>query len=407
MELGPIFRALIYSKARFWLVALEIALTLAIAVNCVNMMLEMRQHFAQETGIDEEHVITLVTEPLEESFQDGSYRHEVERRDLEALRAFPGVRQAAATSTVPLSGGGSGTRRKPLDSELESTMAPFYLVTQHFVESMGAEMVAGRDLTAEDFAFEYDENGEVPHRNVLVSQALADALFPEGSALGQVIEAGNGRITNTIVGIVGQLPNCWPTWQRVWGRAMVIPGEPSSPQYMTYLVAVEPGSVEAIYSELEPLLLGLNSERQIEVRTLAEIKRGTFSNSLATIKMLSSVIALLIIVTSLGIIGLTAFSVSQRTREIGTRRAIGATKGDIVRYFLVENWIITSTGLTLGVGLTYGLNIALVQFSNAPKMSWPLIVGGMALLWITGLLAALTPAWRATRVAPVAATRAA
>lgn len=186
---------------------------------------------------------------------------------------------------------------------------------------------------------------------------------------------------------------------------MVLPGKPSSPQTMIYLVGVESGSMDAVYGEMESLLLGIDPNRAIQVRSLAEVKRKTFSSSLATIKMLTSVIVLLILVTSLGIIGLTAFSVSQRTREIGTRRAIGATKGDIVRYFLVENGLITGTGLMLGVGLTYALNIALVQFSNAPKMSWPLIVGGMVVLWITGLAAALTPAWRATRVAPVAATR--
>lgn len=405
MELGPIFRALMHSKARFWLVAIEIALTLAIVVNCVNMMLDMRGQVTLDTGLDEEHVIALVTEPLHQDFQDEAYRLEVERRDLEALRALPGVHQAVASGQIPLSGGGSGTSRKPLGSELDGTLVPYYEVTERFVEALRLEIVSGRDLGPEDFAYETEGEDDVHHRNVLVSQKLADVWFPEGGAVGRVIENNGGQATNTIVGVVGQLPNCWPDWRPGRGRAMVIPGEPSSAQDMIYLVGVEPGSVDAVYGELETLLLGLEPDRQIRVQTIAEFKRDNFQSSLATIKMLTAVIVLLVIVTSLGIIGLTAFSVSQRTREIGTRRAIGATKGDIVRYFLVENWIITTAGLTLGVALTYGLNIALVDFSNAPKMSWPLIVGGMVLLWGTGLLAALTPAWRATRVAPVAATR--
>jgi putative ABC transport system permease protein len=405
MELGPIFRALVHSKARFWLVAVEVALTLAIVVNCINMMLDMRSEYTQDTGIDEEHVLAVRTEPMDPAFQEEGFRQQVERRDLEALRAFPGVRAAAMIDEIPLSGGGSATGRKILGSELDMVTVPYFEVSEGLVAALGAEVVAGRDLGVEDFALERLENGDIPHRNVLISQRLADLLFPRGDALGQTLQNNNGQFTNTIVGLVSHFPNSWPDWREVRGRSMVVPGEPSSAQNMTYLVGVEPGSVDAVASDLEALLLRLEPDRQVQIRTLAEHKQETLSSSIALVKMLTSVIVLLVIVTSLGIIGLTAFSVSQRTREIGTRRAIGATKGDIVRYFLVENWIITSTGLALGVGLTYGLNIALVNLSNAPKMSWPLIAGGMALLWVTGLLAALAPAVRAAQVAPVVATR--
>lgn len=121
--------------------------------------------------------------------------------------------------------------------------------------------------------------------------------------------------------------------------------------------------------------------------------------------MISVVVVLLVLVTSLGIVGLTSFTVAQRTRQIGTRRALGATRGDILRYFLVENWIITGVGLALGVVLALGLNYALVSFANSPKMPIGLLLGGMALLWGTGVLAALAPAWRATQVSPEIATR--
>jgi putative ABC transport system permease protein len=110
-------------------------------------------------------------------------------------------------------------------------------------------------------------------------------------------------------------------------------------------------------------------------------------------------------VTSLGIVGLTSSSVAQRIRQIGTRRALGATKGDIVRYFLVENWVITGFGLVFGVGMTYGLNYLLVQVADTPKMDFGLMVAGVVLLWITGVLAALAPALKATSVSPEVATR--
>ena len=111
------------------------------------------------------------------------------------------------------------------------------------------------------------------------------------------------------------------------------------------------------------------------------------------------------VVTSLGIVGLTSSSVTQRIRQIGTRRALGATKVDILRYFLIENWIITGFGLVFGVGLTYGLNYALVKIADVPKMDTGLLIAGVLMLWLTGVLAALVPAIRATSVAPEIATR--
>lgn len=126
---------------------------------------------------------------------------------------------------------------------------------------------------------------------------------------------------------------------------------------------------------------------------------------LALIKILTVVIFLLIAVTSIGIVGLTSFSVTERTRQIGTRRALGATRIDIVRHFLVENWMITGFGLALGLALTIGLNFALTNAADAPKMDWYLLIGGPLVLWATGIIAALLPAIRASKVAPEIATR--
>ena len=121
--------------------------------------------------------------------------------------------------------------------------------------------------------------------------------------------------------------------------------------------------------------------------------------------MMSAVIALLVLVTSLGIVGLTSFSVAERTRQIGTLRALGARKVDILRQFLLENWLITTMGLTLGVGLAYALNIGLVNVASGAKLDGALLVSGVVLLWAAGLLATLAPALRAARISPAIATR--
>ena len=96
---------------------------------------------------------------------------------------------------------------------------------------------------------------------------------------------------------------------------------------------------------------------------------------------------------------------TQRTRQIGTRRALGASKGDIISYFLIENWMITGFGLLFGLVLTYGLNYALVSFADGAKIDLKLLIAGSLLLWLTGVVAALAPAVRATSVSPEVATR--
>jgi putative ABC transport system permease protein len=186
---------------------------------------------------------------------------------------------------------------------------------------------------------------------------------------------------------------------------LIFPGKPGSGRQVRFLVRTEPGAVEAVYAELEGVFRDVHPDRVITVKTMEEVKRDNYSKSLSVIKLLTAITVLLVLVTSLGIIGLTSFSVTQRPRQIGTRRALGATRGDILRYFLVENWVITGIGLALGVLMTFGLNYALVHVAEAPKMSWGLLALGALALWLTGIVAALAPALRATSVAPEIATR--
>ena len=128
------------------------------------------------------------------------------------------------------------------------------------------------------------------------------------------------------------------------------------------------------------------------MKELTEIKERFQSQSALLVTILSLVIFLLLFVTSLGIVGLTVFSVAERTRQIGTRRALGARKADILRYFLLENWLVTTMGLVLGVALAYGLNVALVTRLNGTKIDAGLVILGVALLWIAGLAATYFPA---------------
>ena len=406
MEIGPVFRALFHTKSRFWLIAIEIALTLAVVVNCVAMIQETRSEVLKPTGLDVENLLVVNSRPFGQSFEDEHYVEQSMQQDLETLRALPGVRAATPISAVPLSGGGSATGRRPQGSEIRTLSVPYYLVGSDALEALGVELEAGRDLVAEDMRDEPAgaERPGVIRNNVLLTRDLADALFPDGDALGKTIEDSNGENLDTVVGIVRRMDCSWPHGP-TRGRVMLMRGVPAGPRRAIYMVRVAPGMLDELYQGTDKALAGLGQERILEVKTLAEIKAEQFEDQDALTTMLGIVSLLLIAVTSLGIVGLTSFSVTQRTRQIGTRRALGATRVAILRYFLVENWLVTGVGLTFGVAATYGLNYGLTQLLELERLDWTLVAGGVLLMWLVGLAAALLPALRSAFVPPVVATR--
>jgi len=168
---------------------------------------------------------------------------------------------------------------------------------------------------------------------------------------------------------------------------------------------VEPGMMKQVAPMVEKRLIATNEGRNVDLQPIPQVKSKYFRQNQIVIAAMGMVIFLIVVVTGLGIVGVTSFAVTERTRQIGTRRALGATKHAIVRYFLMENWIITNSGLLLGIALAYGLNYLLVTNTSGVKLDWRYVVAGVVLLWTQGVLATLAPAMRAATVSPVIATR--
>jgi putative ABC transport system permease protein len=409
MELGPICRALFHSKSRVILVVIEVALTLAVAVNCVVMIADQRKKIVRPTGIDEENLLVVKSEPFDPAFKDRAYlRHAIEE-DLRTLRALPGVRAVSPTDQIPLSGGGSATGRKPLGTDRDRVTAPYFNMGEQSLQALGVELVAGHDFEAADYMADLDETepaaGASPRVfNVILSQALADKLFPDGKALGSLITGRDERYQNRIIGILSRMQCSWPMGENA-ESSMIFAGHPGDSRSTMYLVRAEPGGRDDLRKTIEATLLRVNGGRNVEIDTMTEIKRDTYGDLISVNQLLGGMIVLLITVTSLGVIGLTAFSVTQRVRQIGTRRALGATRAGIVRHFLVENWVVTTVGTTVGVALTYALNFALGSAANVPRVGVVTVATGVVVLWLVGLTAALVPALRGAAVPPVIATR--
>jgi putative ABC transport system permease protein len=173
-----------------------------------------------------------------------------------------------------------------------------------------------------------------------------------------------------------------------------------------YVMRVDPALRDAVSRDLPAVLDRVDDQRivtgnEVYARTVADY----FHDDRALIWLLLSVVGCLLALTALGVVGLSSFWVQQRTRQIGIRRAIGATRGDILRYFQAENFLIVSLGIAIGSLGAVGLNLWLMKRYELSHMPPAWLGAGALVLWALGQLAALGPALRAAAVPPVVATR--
>jgi putative ABC transport system permease protein len=419
MEFGPILRTMRLNKVRYGLIAAEIALTLAIVVNCINLIRDARREMAIDSGFDDENLVSVRSTPFEKAFEEDGYYDNSVRQDLDVIRSVPGVVAVSNTRFLPWQGGGSSMQTRIAGSSGEMLRNQVYNADESTLAVLGARLIEGRNFTRDEVDAEVlrlrklfdterprDSRGqplEKISQDIIISKAFAKLLFPDGKALGRRLEDTDGD-QYQIVGVIERFynPYGWPIHEYVMfypTSSRTVPG--GAP----YLVRTKPGQKLAVAAAIERKLLASNNGRNIRTRTITDIKRQFQGQSTLLVTVLTVLIVLLVFVTSLGIVGLTVFSVTERTRQIGTRRALGAQRTDILRYFLLENWIVTTIGLAAGALLAYGLNVFLVSRVNGAKMDPMLVLGGVTLLWLAGLAATFIPARRGAAVAPAVATR--
>lgn len=402
IHLGPLFRSMTRNKTRVLLLGIEIAVTVAVVLNCSAMIFEQLGTLQRDSGIAESELIGVVVRPWSADYQEWDFRQRIAREDVEALRSLPGVQNATCISNFPLQGGGSATLVVPLGAPQEEQLrSPIYNADPGVFDTLDLEIVEGRGFELTDLPVESGPYAA----NVVVTRDLADALFPDGSAIGQSLDTGGGEeYPDVIVGIVDHMFTPYGGGP-METRITFFPNRPSYSQSTQYLVRVEPDAYDEVYAALDETFLGVEKNRAVSLRTMQDIKAGGFLQNIFMVNVFSGIVVLLLFVTALGIFGITAYSVTQRTKQIGTRRALGAPKQAILHHFLAESTLVTVLGLALGLIGAYGLNVLLVSQAGAPKLDPTLVVIGSLLLWALGMVATWVPARRAAKLSPALATR--
>jgi putative ABC transport system permease protein len=242
---------------------------------------------------------------------------------------------------------------------------------------------------------------------MIITRALALKLFKDGQALGKTVHAGLINKPAVVVGIVELMRgNPYPAeYDQFALQDVFVPIIPAGPD-SSYLIRATPGRRDAVMARVDKELADLQPGRYINrMETLEHTAASSRSNYRASVIILGVAAFFVLLVTVVGIVGLAAYNVASRTKQLGTRRAVGATRFHILRYFLVENWITTTGGVVLGCALALAAGLEISQMFHTPRLPLYYLAGGVLLLWLVGLAAVLSPALRAASIPPATATR--
>ncbi|HEX3914752.1 MAG TPA: FtsX-like permease family protein [Steroidobacteraceae bacterium] len=408
MQFRPIISAMRRNKVGAILIAVQMAITLAILCNAL-FIIEQRVTLSKRpSGTDEANIVVLDNQWVGNP-PDVAAR---QQGDLAALRSLPGVEDAFATNTVPLTNSGSSTgiSLHP-DQKSATASAAIYFGDEHAIAAFGLHLIAGRNFNADEVA---DKNGYNDIRlpaGVIITKGLGEQLFPKGNAVGQSIYDDSLKGQVPIVGVVERLQVPWVTGY--WGsgfndNSIIMPFRLVSPYPILYVVHARPGQAAALIQAAPKKLFDISRARVIQkTRTMTTLRTEIYKDDKGLVVILGVVCAALLAVTSFGIVGLTSYWVAQRRRQIGIRRALGATRNAIIQYFQTENLLIAGAGAAIGVALAVSLNLWMVNAFAMQRLNAGYTLIGAIVVLLLGQTAVLWPALKAASIPPALATRAA
>ncbi|MGV8961097.1 MAG: ABC transporter permease [Stenotrophomonas sp.] len=407
MEIRPILSTLSRHKTAAALIVLEIALSCAIICNALFLVSQRLDTLNLASGLDDDRLLQIALSGIGKGVDADARTAE----DLASLRAIAGVESVAVTNQLPFQNGSWNTSlATSAEQEVPTLSAAQYMFSEGTLKTMGLTLIGGRDFNADEFksndVLKDVEDVSGLSSSVILSKPAADKLFPDGHAVGKTIYMAN--IPLTIVGVVDTLLRPNPMGGNRT-HSVILPIRMNFANGGRYLIRVaDPARRDEVLKQAVAALEKNDPNRLIyRKQPYEEARAEYFANDRDMIGLLLIVSGLLLLVTALGIVGLASFWVQQRTKQIGIRRALGATRGQILRYFQTENFLLATIGIVVGMLLAYLLNQWLMARYELPRLPLSYLPVGAVALWLLGQLAVLGPARRAASVAPAVATRSA
>lgn len=402
LSIRPIFTSMLRQKYSTAMLMAQVAVSLAILSNGLFIISERYQAITHPSGMDEANTFVLTSSGFTDNFNPQTSIQE----DLAELRSMPHIIDVVATNTFPYSGSGIFYNLQVQTGDNQNKISTAnYKLDQHGINAMGLTLIAGTNFNANEVIWQTPNDTYWPSQ-VILTESVAKNLFNStdwGSIVGKTIFIENNHSV-IIKGIVEQLQTPWGELGQM-EHSFIAPAVVAQ-NSTRYIIRVKDGHLNNTMLNVEQYLASSNRERMIrKVFSIQEIKMSVYGPDLAAITILLVVLIALIFIAAMGIAGLTSFNVLKRYKQIGIRRALGANKMDILRYFMIENLIQTSVGIILGSILAVALNIFLVEQYALNKLPSLYVLSGILIMYLLGMVACAKPVLRAINISPAIATR--
>jgi predicted permease len=391
-------------NARSVLSAGQIALSIVLLIGAALLMESVARLRGVDVGFNPSHLLTMSISLPPTRYDTNQKKTEFFTELIRSVDSLPGVRSSTASMTLPMTGfAGSPVQdaSKPLLKLNERPIAKYLPVTPGYFRTLQVPMIRGRDFTGND-----QENSE---RVAIIDEKLARRFWPDYPAgidpVGQhLIVGGVNPKPAKIVGIVANVH-----------QNLEDAGWPES-VYVCFGQAAVPFTMFAVRTSSDPLSYTRAVRAQVQsvdpdqaisdVRTMDDLVESEVGQRRLLVALLGSFAAVALLLALIGIYGVIAYSVAQRTQEVGIRRALGAQQADILRLVISQGLTLALAGIVLGIGGALALTRLMKTLLFHVSATDPITFAGVAVLFLLAALAAsYIPAHRASRIDPMAALR--
>jgi putative ABC transport system permease protein len=401
LQLGSRRAAGGHRRTRSALVVAEVALALVLLVSSGLLLRSIERLFAVPVGFDAAGLLTMQVQIVGHRFDQDEATYRFFDRALESVRRVPGVSAAALSSQLPLSGERDeyGAHFDAGPSQPAETFSVFrYAVSPGYVEAMGLPLRRGRALDERD-------RPDAPHV-VLISESLARTRFRGTDPIGRHVRLGPSS-PFTIVGVVGDVKQLSLALNE--SDAVYLPSGQGwfADRAMSVVVRAQ-GDAAPLAAAIREAIWSVDKDQPVvRVATMDQLLAASAAERRFALILFEAFALAALVLAAAGIYGVLAGNVAERTREIGVRAALGASRGDILALVVRQGMRLTGLGVAIGLaGAAVASHwIAAMLFGVSP-LDLVTYVGVIALLAIVSMLACGVPAWRAARVDPASTLRA-
>ncbi len=392
------------SRIRQALIVGEVALSVVLLAGAGLLFRSFMQLQSVNTGFVSQQVLTARITVAGANYTENAHFIRFYNQVLEKVTALPGVQDAGLINTLPLDKGPTAAFRvegRPITTPDKWPPANYRIVTPNYFRAMAIPVVQGRTYTERD-------NENAPNV-IIVNQEIADSVFPGENPVGK-------RIT------FGGFDNGQPRWFEIVGvvanvRSLELREQAEAELYFSAYQDMWPGMSLVVRSSVEPGSLGASVRNVVNeidktvpvsrVETMDHVVSQSITQPRFNLFLLGLFGAVALLLSAAGIYGVTAYTVTQRTHELGIRIALGAQVGDVLKMILGQGMAVIAVGMVLGLVAAFGLMRLLRSLLFGVGENDPVTFVAITLvLFVVALLACYIPARRATKVDPLEALRA-